>query len=150
MFENSPIPLASVDARGFVRVANRAFLAFVGHADPTGILLSRPRSSTSTRPCSTTCSWSAGDGSTIKQLIEIPHRGGYVVETVVILTPAPETRLVTPATSTWRSTRWPRAPCAAPDPPPVQNDEHDAEVDVELEAEVRLDAAGARDSRRAP
>jgi len=96
VFENSPIPLASVDARGFVRVANRAFRAFIGHADPTGILLSETAFVNVYPTLLDDLQLVAGDGSTIKQLIEVPHKsGGYVVETVVLLTPAPETRLVT-------------------------------------------------------
>ena len=96
VFENSPIPLASVDARGFVRVANRAFRAFIGHADPTGILLSDTAFVSVYPTLLDDLQLVAGDGTTIKQLIEVPHKsGGYVVETVVMLTPAPETRLVT-------------------------------------------------------
>ncbi len=96
VFENSPIPLASVDARGFVRVANRAFRTFLGHADPTGILLSETAFLNVYPTLLDDLQLVAGDGTTVKQLIEVPHRsGGYVVETVVMLTPAPETRLVT-------------------------------------------------------
>ncbi|HEU5056281.1 MAG TPA: protein kinase [Kofleriaceae bacterium] len=96
VFENSPIPLASVDARGFVRVANRAFRSFLGHSDPTGILLSETALVNVYPHLLDDLQLVAGDGTTIKQLIEVPHRsGGYVVETVVMLTPAPETRLVT-------------------------------------------------------
>jgi serine/threonine protein kinase len=96
VFENSPIPLASVDARGFVRVANRAFRSFVGHADPTGILLSETAFVNVYPTLLDDLQLVAGDGSTIKQLIEVPHKsGGYVVETVVLLTPAPESRLIT-------------------------------------------------------
>ena len=96
VFENSPIPLASVDARGFVRVANRAFRAFLGHSDPTGILLSETAFVDVYPTLLDDLQLVAGDGTTIKQLIEVPHKsGGYVVETVVLLTPAAETRLVT-------------------------------------------------------
>jgi len=96
VFENSPIPLASVDARGFVRVANRAFRAFLGHSDPTGILLAETAFINVYPHLLDDLQLVAGDGTTIKQLIEVPHKsGGYVVETVVMLTPAAETRLVT-------------------------------------------------------
>lgn len=96
VFENSPIPLASVDARGYVRVANRAFRAFIGHTDPTGILLSETGFIRVYPTLLEDLQLVAGEGSTIKQLIEVPHAGGgYVVETVVMLTPAPENRLVT-------------------------------------------------------
>ena len=96
VFEHTPVPLASVDTRGFVRVCNHAFRIFLGRAgEGAGVLLTETGLVDVYPALLDDLQLVAADGSTRKQLIELRERDGTIVETVVILTPAPGERQVT-------------------------------------------------------
>jgi serine/threonine protein kinase len=95
VFENSPIPLASVDPRGVVRIANRAFRAFIGHVDAGGVMLSETGFVNVYPSLLDDLQLVVDDGTMIRQVIEIPDRSGLMVETAVMLTPVLDSRLVT-------------------------------------------------------
>jgi eukaryotic-like serine/threonine-protein kinase len=96
VFEHSPVPLASVDARGFVRVCNQAFSVFLGHAgECAGVLLAETGLLDVYPTLLDDLQLVASDGSTRRQLVELRDRSGLIIETAVILTPAPGERLVT-------------------------------------------------------
>jgi PAS domain-containing protein len=90
VFEAAPIPLASVDSSGQVRVANRAFLEFLGVAgQAAGIQLADsglaeiyPALLDDLRGCADT-------RRPIKRVLYLSEGGGHTVEVAFLMTPAP-------------------------------------------------------------
>jgi serine/threonine-protein kinase len=96
VFDNSPIPLASVDSHGFIRVCNRAFRVFIGHADDcSGILLSETSLLEVYPSLLDDLQLVAADRTAHRHLVEVRHRSGPIVETVIILTPSGDSSLQT-------------------------------------------------------
>jgi hypothetical protein len=93
VFEHAPVALASVDVHGRVRVANRAFLAFIGHhGDPTGLLLGETALVDVYPALLDDLKLAAADRITIKQVLHLPDVDGATIDTAVILTPSPGDR----------------------------------------------------------
>ncbi|HTE55071.1 MAG TPA: serine/threonine-protein kinase [Kofleriaceae bacterium] len=93
VFEHAPVALASVDVHGRVRVANRAFLAFIGHhGDPTGLLLGETAFVDVYPALLDDLKLAATDRVTIKQVLHLRDVDGSLVDTAVILTPSPGER----------------------------------------------------------
>ena len=91
VFEYAPIPLAAVDARGKVRLANAAFAQFLGleEGEATGIQLSDtglvsvyPSVLEDVAQASTT-------NTQLKRVIFLSSEDEYTVEVAAILTPGP-------------------------------------------------------------
>jgi PAS domain-containing protein len=86
VFEFAPVPLASVDVQGEVRVANQAFLEFLGVAGraagiqlkDSGILEVYPQLMADLRA-------TADQRHTIKRIIYLSEGGGTVVEVAVVM-----------------------------------------------------------------
>jgi len=96
IFTWAPLPLACVDAGGKVRIANQAFLDFLGVAgDAGGIEL---RDSGFCDICPTlledlkTC---VTRHQSLKRVIYLSEGGGAVVEAAIVMTPAPSSSEVT-------------------------------------------------------
>jgi eukaryotic-like serine/threonine-protein kinase len=96
IFSWAPIPLACVDGNGKVRIANQAFLDFLGIAgDAGGIEL---RDSGFCEICPTlmedlkTC---ATRHQAVKRVIYLSEGGGSMVEAAIVMTPAPSSSEVT-------------------------------------------------------
>jgi serine/threonine protein kinase len=93
VFEHAPVALASVDVHGRVRVANRAFLGFIGHrGDPTGLLLGETAFVDVYPALLDDLRLAATDRVTIKQVLHLRDLDGSTVDTAVILTPSPGER----------------------------------------------------------
>jgi tRNA A-37 threonylcarbamoyl transferase component Bud32 len=93
VFEHAPVALASVDAHGRVHVANRAFLAFLGHqGDAAGVLLGETALIDVYPALLDDLKLAAADRITIKQVLHLNDPAGGTVDTAVILTPAPGER----------------------------------------------------------
>ena len=93
VFEHAPVALASVDAHGRVRAANRAFLAFLGHqGGAAGLLLGETAFVDVYPALLEDLKLAAADRITIKQVLELRDVDGCTVDTAVILTPAPGER----------------------------------------------------------
>jgi len=93
VFEHAPVALASVDVHGRVRVANRAFMAFIGHhGDGAGLLLGETAFVDVYPSLLDDLKLVAADRVTIKQVLELRDLDGATVDTAVILTPAPGER----------------------------------------------------------
>jgi tRNA A-37 threonylcarbamoyl transferase component Bud32 len=96
VFQWAPLPLACVDATGKVRVANQAFLDFIGVAgDAGGIEL---RDSGFCEVCPTLLDdlrTVAVRHQAIKRVIYLSEGGGSMVEAALVLTPPPSSSEVT-------------------------------------------------------
>jgi len=96
VFQWVPLPLACVDASGKVRVANQAFLDFIGVAGDAGGIELRDSGICEVAPTLLddirTC---ASKHMTIKRVIYLSEGGGQLVEAAVVLTPAPSSTEVT-------------------------------------------------------
>jgi serine/threonine-protein kinase len=96
VFTSAPLPLASCDAHGKVRVANQAFLDFLGAAgDAAGIDL---KDSGLCEVCPTLIEDLAAVAlrrHPVKRLIHLSEGGGAVVEAAIVLSPAPTASEVT-------------------------------------------------------
>jgi PAS domain-containing protein len=90
VFETAPIPLASVDAAGRVRVANRAFLEFLGVAGQAAGIQLADSGLTELYPALIddlrTC---ADRRHPVKRVLYLSEGGGHTVEVAFIMTPAP-------------------------------------------------------------
>ena len=96
VFALAPMPMASVDVRGKVRVANRAFLELLGVAgDVVGLEL-RDSDLMEVYPTllDDLALARAGRGA-VKRIIHMAAGGGVTVEVAVLLTPAPSSSEVT-------------------------------------------------------
>jgi tRNA A-37 threonylcarbamoyl transferase component Bud32 len=90
VFEHAPVALAAVDVHGRVRVANRAFLAFIGHeGDPTSLLLGETAFVDVYPALLDDLKLAAADRVTLKQVLHLRDVDGATVDTAVILTPSP-------------------------------------------------------------
>jgi hypothetical protein len=96
IFTWAPLPLACVDATGKVRVANQAFLDFLGAAgDAGGIEL---RDSGFCEVCPSLLDdlkTVVGKHTTIKRVIYLSEGGGSTIEAALVMTPAPSHSEVT-------------------------------------------------------
>ena len=93
MFEHAPVALASVNAYGRVRAANRAFLAFIGHqGDAAGLFLGETPLVDVYPALLDDLKLAAADRITVKQVLQLHDVNGATVNTAVILTPAPGER----------------------------------------------------------
>jgi serine/threonine-protein kinase len=93
VFEHAPVALAAVDAHGRVRVANRAFLDFIGHQGEAGGLLLGETPLVDVYPALLDdLKLAAADRITIKHVLHLPGGDGATIDTAVILTPAPGER----------------------------------------------------------
>ena len=96
IFQWVPLPLACVDGLGKVRVANQAFLDFIGVAgDAGGIEL---RDSGFCEVCPTLLDdlqTVLARHATIKRVIALSEGGGSAVEAAIVMSPAPSTTEVT-------------------------------------------------------
>jgi hypothetical protein len=96
VFGAAPLPLASCDATGKVRVANQAFLDFLGCAgDAAGIDLK------DTGLCEVCPSLMhdlvavSSRRQSVKRLIHLSEGGGAVIEAAIVMSPAPNASEVT-------------------------------------------------------
>jgi len=93
---NAPMPMASVDTSGAVRVANAAFLEFIGAAGDAGGIVLRDTGLEDVCPSILDDIRAASAmRQTIKRLIYLSEGGGRIVEAAVVLTPAARTAEVT-------------------------------------------------------
>ena len=93
VFEHAPVALASVDAYGRVRAANRAFLAFIGHqGEAAGLFLGETPLVDVYPALLDDLKLAAADRITVKQVLQLHDDDGATVDTAVILTPAPGER----------------------------------------------------------
>ncbi len=89
VFEQAPIPLASVDRHGAVRVANAAFLEFLGAAGRAAGLNLADSGLTEVYPALMDDLGTVLDKrGTIKRIIYLSEGGGVIVQVAVILTAA--------------------------------------------------------------
>jgi serine/threonine-protein kinase len=96
VFDNAPLPLASVDSHGYVRVANRAFRTFLGQADDaSGLMLSETNLIHFYPTLLDDLQLVASDRRSIRQVISVPSRGGRSVRTLISLTPPPPDKSIT-------------------------------------------------------
>jgi eukaryotic-like serine/threonine-protein kinase len=93
VFENAPVALAAVDAHGRVRVANRAFIDFIGHHGEVGGLFLGETPLVDVYPALLDdLKLIAADRITIKHVLHLHGADGATIDTAVILTPAPGER----------------------------------------------------------
>ncbi|MBP9085977.1 MAG: serine/threonine protein kinase [Kofleriaceae bacterium] len=93
---NAPMPMASVDNTGAVRVANAAFLEFIGAAGDAGGIVVRDTGLEDVCPTILEdIRTVASQRQTVKRLIYLSEGGGRIVEAVIVLTPAARTAEVT-------------------------------------------------------
>ncbi len=93
---NAPMPMASVDNTGAVRVANTAFLEFIGAAGDAGGIVIRDTGLEDVCPTILEdIRTVATQRQTVKRLIYLSEGGGRIVEAAVVLTPASRTAEVT-------------------------------------------------------
>jgi len=96
IFENAPIPLACVNDKGKVRLANRAFLEFLGAAGAAGGIELEHSGLMEVYPALLDdLVIVASRGKTVKRLLYLNEGGGGVVEVAVILAPAAKASIVT-------------------------------------------------------
>ena len=96
VFEQAPIPLASVDPKGQVRVANAAFLEFLGVAgDAAGIELQHSGFCEVYPALLDDLSTALERRKPVKRIIYLSEGGGVIVQVAVILTPVDTTSVVT-------------------------------------------------------
>lgn len=88
VFANAPVPLAAADLRGHVRVANQAFLEFLGHASDGGGLHLAETSLIDVYPALIDdMSLASAEGMSIRQVIHVQDAEGRALSVAVILTP---------------------------------------------------------------
>ena len=96
VFDNAPVPLASVDPDGKVRAANQAFLEFLGVAgNAAGIQLTDSGFTEVYPALIDDLQRVATNRTTRKRIIYLSEGGGHVVEVAVIMTAAPNRSEVT-------------------------------------------------------
>jgi len=96
MFLTAPVPLASVDVRGRVRLANRAFLDFLGHTgEAAGIELSESGLLAIYPTLLDDLVFSHTGRVPLKRVVSLAKGGGGRVEVAVLLTPSPTVNDVT-------------------------------------------------------
>ncbi len=96
VFERAPVPLASVDAKGNVRVANTAFLEFLGVAgDAAGIDLAHSGFCEVYPALLADLQFALERRTSVKRIIYLSEGGGVLVQVAVILTPASRQAVVT-------------------------------------------------------
>jgi PAS domain-containing protein len=96
VFSNVPVPMAACDVEGSVRVANAAFLEFIGAAGDAGGL--ELRDTGLTEVCATLLTdlrTVVSTRQTVKRVIYLSEGGGRVVEAALVMTPAPRSAEVT-------------------------------------------------------
>ncbi|MCE9574075.1 MAG: serine/threonine protein kinase [Deltaproteobacteria bacterium] len=96
VFGAAPLPMASCDPAGKVRIANQAFLDFLGCAgDAAGIEL---RDSGLLEVCPTLLTDLAAVSTkrtSVKRVLQLSEGGGALVEAAIVMSPAPSTSEVT-------------------------------------------------------
>jgi PAS domain-containing protein len=96
VFDAAPVPLACCDASGNVRVANRAFLEFLGVAGKAAGINLRDSGFCEVYPAlMDDLSVVVSRRKTVKRIIYLSEGGGIVVEVAVILTPAEKSQPIT-------------------------------------------------------
>ncbi len=96
VFANAPVPLASVSSDGKVRVANRAFLEFLGVAgEAAGIDLGHSGFCEVYPALLDDLRLVLAKGRTLKRIIYLSEGGGVVVQVAVVMTPAAKDNPVT-------------------------------------------------------
>jgi hypothetical protein len=93
---NAPMPMASIDVAGNIRIANQAFLEFIGAAGDAAALVLRDTGLQDVCPSIVQdIRMAATSRQTIKRLIYLAEGGGSIVEAAIVLTPAPRSAEVT-------------------------------------------------------
>jgi tRNA A-37 threonylcarbamoyl transferase component Bud32 len=96
VFQWAPLPLACVDVTGKVRIANQAFLDFLGVAGDAGGIDLRDSGFCEVAPTLLEdIKTVIHKHTTIKRVIYLSEGGGQLVEAAVVLTPAPSSTQVT-------------------------------------------------------
>ncbi len=96
VFSTAPIPMAAVDPNGKVRIANQAFLEFLGVAGDAGGIDLRDSGMLDVYPTLLRDMAAAiARKATVKRVIYLSEGGGATVEVAVLITPAAGTAEVT-------------------------------------------------------
>lgn len=96
VFDNAPVPLASVDPDGKVRIANQAFLEFLGVAGAAAGIQLTDSGFTEVYPALIDdLQKVANSRTTRKRIIYLSEGGGHVVEVAVVMTAAPNRSEIT-------------------------------------------------------
>jgi serine/threonine-protein kinase len=96
VFLAAPIPMAAVDVGGKVRIANQAFLEFLGCAGDVGGIELRDSGLLEIYPnLLRDLSAAIARRASVKRVIYLSEGGGATVEVAVLITPAPATAEVT-------------------------------------------------------
>lgn len=96
IFEHAPVPLASVDAQGKVRMANQAFAAFLGWKDTNAVVHLSDSSFPDVYPTLfDDLAHVSASRLTLKRIIYLTEESGSMVEVAVILTAIPQSAAVT-------------------------------------------------------
>jgi tRNA A-37 threonylcarbamoyl transferase component Bud32 len=96
VFTHAPLPMAACDPGGKVRVANRAFLDFLGAAGDAGGIELRDSGLADVYPTLLEdLDAVASRRQSLKRIIYLSEGGGAVVEAAIVLTPAPTSTEVT-------------------------------------------------------
>jgi len=96
IFASAPIPMAAVDVNGKVRIANQAFLEFLGCAGAVGGIELRDSGLLEIYPSLLRdLASTMARRSSVKRVIYLSEGGGATVEVAVLITPAPATAEVT-------------------------------------------------------
>lgn len=96
IFEHAPVPMASVEPSGKVRLANQSFLEFLGVAGEAAGLHLGDSGFTEVYPALIDdLAVVASQRRTLKRIIYLSEGGGTVVEVAVVMTPAPNEAAVT-------------------------------------------------------
>ncbi len=96
MFATAPIPMAAVDLNGKVRIANQAFLEFLGCAGDVGGIDLRDSGMLEVYPTLfRDLAAAVARKATVKRVIYLSEGGGATVEVAVLITPAAGTAEVT-------------------------------------------------------
>jgi hypothetical protein len=96
VFEHAAVPLASVSVDGEVRVANHAFLEFLGAAGRAAGIQLRDSGLLEVYPqLMSDLVTAANQRTTVKRILHLSEGGDTIVEVAVLLTPAPHDAEVT-------------------------------------------------------
>ena len=96
VFTAAPIPMAVVDVTGKVRIANQAFLEFLGCAGDVGGIDLRDSGMLEVYPgLLRDLAAATARRATVKRVVYLAEGGGATVEVAVLITPAPGTAEVT-------------------------------------------------------
>lgn len=96
VFASAPIPMAAVDVNGRVRIANQAFLEFLGCAGDVGGIELRDSGLLEIYPnLLRDLAAAIARKAAVKRVIYLSEGGGATVEVAVLITPAPGTAEVT-------------------------------------------------------